>query len=148
MFTWGGRFHPVPEGFRFPKGTPQQYWNLYFYGHKGLRYKPYKDIKGHDLFAKSDKTLMCKAKKVIFKIIEYAGLNSPVDVNNLSSAAADKVFQDGLLKLYRLFNSTLVEDDFNILFDNITDLAYTSVYDKIMAYEKAQKKYHLFLLFH
>jgi hypothetical protein len=41
---------------------------------------------------------MCKAKKVIYKIIECAGLNSPVDVNNLSSVASDKVFQDGLLK--------------------------------------------------
>jgi hypothetical protein len=81
----------------------------YFYGHKGLRYKPYKDIKGHDLFAKSDKTLMCKAKKVIFKIIECAGLNSPVDVNNLSSAAADKVFQDGLMYIFIFWNSLLHE---------------------------------------
>lgn len=62
-YCWGGHFHPVPEGFRFPKCCVKQIWDLWWGGHIAMRIGPYSMIRSNDLL-RPDRPFLSKAKKV------------------------------------------------------------------------------------
>ena len=44
-FYWGGKFHYVPQEFRFPSTDVKTMWNLWHHGHAGMRVQPYKNFR-------------------------------------------------------------------------------------------------------
>jgi hypothetical protein len=68
QFQWGGRFHPVPQGFVFPRCTTMALWSLWIYGDQNLGIGPYRHIKARSL-PREDKTQLSKANFVMKSLI-------------------------------------------------------------------------------
>eukprot|EP00603_Paraphysomonas_imperforata_P004644 CAMPEP_0114439124 /NCGR_PEP_ID=MMETSP0103-20121206/15022_1 /TAXON_ID=37642 ORGANISM="Paraphysomonas imperforata, Strain PA2" /NCGR_SAMPLE_ID=MMETSP0103 /ASSEMBLY_ACC=CAM_ASM_000201 /LENGTH=694 /DNA_ID=CAMNT_0001609847 /DNA_START=28 /DNA_END=2109 /DNA_ORIENTATION=- len=64
-WTWGGRFHMVPEGFRLPRCNVGTWWNLYWGGRPSEGYHPYRLMRPWDLSVRADRIALSKAKSVI-----------------------------------------------------------------------------------
>ena len=56
QWTWGGRIHPVPEGWCLPKGNVSMLFNLWVNGNPAKHLRPYRFLKGWDLQAPSEDT--------------------------------------------------------------------------------------------
>jgi len=48
-WTWKGRVHPVPEGWKFPATDVKATWNLWHFGHVGDRIRPLRHLRKWDL---------------------------------------------------------------------------------------------------
>ena len=48
-WTWKGRVHPVPEGWKFPATDVKATWNLWHFGHVGDSIRPLRYLKKWDL---------------------------------------------------------------------------------------------------
>jgi len=56
QWTWGGRIHPVPEGWCLPRGNVSMLFNLWVNGNPAKHLRPYRFLKGWDLQAPSEDT--------------------------------------------------------------------------------------------
>ena len=119
-WTWKGRFHPVPEGFRFPKCTTKAVWDLWWDGLPVERIKPLRHLKSFDL-SRADGNNMSKARKVLKAL---TGELTDEDVSALSISDRDNLFQDRYLQLFHPDQSEDHHDR-----RRIGDLTYMTVYD-------------------
>ena len=77
---WGGKFHPVPEGWIFDKRdtagkstlTVKSLWELWFIGHAAHEIPPYRKLKSFDLCSKRDKEFLSKCSRVMNKLLDEA----------------------------------------------------------------------------
>ena len=122
-WTWKGRFHPVPEGFRFPKCTTKAVWDLWWDGLPVERIKPQRHLKSFDL-SRADGNNMSKARKVLKAL---TGELTDEDVSALSISDRDNLFQDRYLQLFRKMYPDQSEDHHDRR--RIGDLTYMTVYD-------------------
>ena len=75
---WGGRFHPVPEGFVLDRKDVggrstmkvKDLWELWFFGHAAHDIPPYRFLKHYDLYLKSDREYLSKCAKVMSYILK------------------------------------------------------------------------------
>ena len=66
IFSWGERFHPVPEGFAFPNCNVKKLWDLWWLGVPNDRISAYYKIKGTwDLCSKKYIVALSKARAVM-----------------------------------------------------------------------------------
>jgi hypothetical protein len=64
-YFWGGRGHPVPEGFIFPRNCGlHTLWNLWYGGDRSRKIAPYRYIRSFDIAGK-DRGYLSKAKTVM-----------------------------------------------------------------------------------
>ena len=68
-WSWGGRFHPVPEDFRFPKTDCRKLWDLWWDGNTLKGYGPYRELRSFDLPIAADQQILSRAKLVMCKLI-------------------------------------------------------------------------------
>ena len=47
-WTWGGSWHMVPEGWRFPSTDAKTTWNLWHFGHVADRIQPLRKLRAAD----------------------------------------------------------------------------------------------------
>jgi hypothetical protein len=123
LWTWKGRLHPVPEGFRFPKCTTKAVWDLWWDGLPVERIKPLRHLKSFDL-SRADGNNMSKARKVLKAL---TGELTDEDVSALSISDRDNLFQDRYLQLFRKMYPDQSEDHHDRR--RIGDLTYMTVYD-------------------
>jgi len=67
-YSWGGRFRPVPEDWKFPKGNVKAVCDLFMTGLPADNIRPFRFFKGFDL-ARKDQGNFKKAE-YIFKTIK------------------------------------------------------------------------------
>jgi hypothetical protein len=109
-FTWGGRLHPVPQGFKFPVTLDvKTLWELWWYGDTSNGIRPYHHIKGFDLQGSSNLTAFCKAKKVLKRIESLARQNGCVHISHLTEISKvddDRAFSVSYVKLLEYLGRT------------------------------------------
>jgi len=124
-WTWKGRFHPVPEGFRFPKCTTKAVWDLWWDGLPVERIRPLRHLKSFDL-SRADGNNMSKARKVLKALTVELTYEH---VCALSISDRDNLFQDRYMQLFRNMYPDQPEDHHDRR--RIGDLTYMTVYDLI-----------------
>jgi hypothetical protein len=55
QWVWGGKFHMVPEGWRFPSTDVKATWNLWHFGHVHEKIRPLRHLTTDDLMIKKKK---------------------------------------------------------------------------------------------
>lgn len=84
LFTWGGYFHMVPEGFEIPCTTPLSIWRLWIHGDASNRLRPLRFLTGRSLLSNRQRAQFSKAKfvmefmkaKIDFTYEELGGMES------------------------------------------------------------------------
>ena len=124
-FTWGGRFHKVPEGFRFPGSNVRTLWEMWFVGIPLQRIGPLKGLTGKSLANKRDHTLLSKAKFVLKQLIEASGVTES-ELIGMTIQQRDAIFETSFVQLYRDLNpdTTLNTMDQS----NIGNISYVTLY--------------------
>ena len=70
LWTWRGKMHMVPEGWRFPSTDVKATWNLWYFGHVQERIRPLRYLKKADLMSSSQITVWSKCRGVMKAIAE------------------------------------------------------------------------------
>ena len=98
-WSWKGRFHPVPQDFKFPSDNMSNIWNLWWNGRPVERIAPYRKLHTFDI----DDKIMCnrfiKARKVMDFIIEHSG-KTVIEIANSSVAERVRYLQDAYLNIF------------------------------------------------
>lgn len=134
-WSWGGRWHPVPEGFLFPKCTVKEIWDLWWSGNVAQKITYYRQIHpGFDL-PKSNKQYYSKAKYVINRLVYFSNV-SETHIAGLTLPQRDILFESCFVQL---FSSTLDPGIEAELQDRrrFGELTYIRVYDRIKAIDNA-----------
>ncbi len=98
-YHWGGKFHPVPEGFLMPLVTVKQLWDMWLFGNATDRVSCLRYVKPSlDLDKKSCKVNFSKAKKIMKLLIELSE-KSVLELVQLSAGESDEVFATAFKKL-------------------------------------------------
>jgi hypothetical protein len=129
LYNWGGKFHLIPEGFRFPSKNVnlKVIRDLWWFGNQNLRIPPYRNI-GKDL-DNNDKSAYSKAKFVIhhLEVIYLNFRNSDRNLSNLSMKELDDAFK----VVYPLFIKQIypnkVQEQFDLL--HKSDCSNITLYD-------------------
>jgi hypothetical protein len=128
-WTWGNRFHAVPEGFRFPKCTTGTLWHLWWTGNASNpleKIAPYNSIQAFDLQHKADHTYLSKARWVISKVISHGEQNS-VAISRMTISDRDKFFEHAYIHIFKILYP---DRDIELLDKTrIGDVSYITLYD-------------------
>ena len=105
MWTWKGRLHPVPEGWKFPSTDVKATWNLWHYGHLGDRIRPLRHLRKHDLDGTSVQVaLWSKASGVMEEVasvmVEMDMAHSTADVHRWSAEESSVAFDSAIVQLF------------------------------------------------
>jgi hypothetical protein len=134
-WTWGGRIHMVPEGFRFPHQNihVKALWDLWWFGNKAQRIAPYRLLKSFDFVASADKNYFSKAKNVVQALIDRAtqlGLTNHQSLAALDIAEMDEIFKKSFLSLVSSVGTNISAPDGESS-SRIGDISYLTLYDRI-----------------
>jgi hypothetical protein len=135
-FSWNNRWHIVPITFRFPLCNVKTLWDLWWNGVPVDRIAPYKNLRGYDLYVKSDKNRLTRAKRVLNKLITYSEKRVK-EISLISNADRDRVFEVAYLKLYCVLRGNESMDSLDE--KRIGETAYMTLYDNINSFDKAFK---------
>ena len=135
-FTWGGRFHMVPEGFAYPKGRVDMIWNLWWMGIPCDGIAPLRLLKPFDLVKSVDKTNFSKSKKILLKLVELTGA-TPNAIASMTIAVRVQVNNQAYLQFCeQLFGVINVADWDDRRMD---EASYLTLYDAMMSARKRDK---------
>ena len=136
-FTWGGRFHMVPEGFSYPKGRVDMIWNLWWNGIPCDGICPLRKLKSFDLVKSVDITNFSKSKKIIHKIVEHSGVSNETIVG-MSDVERRELFEKAYVSLCRYYCG---EMDM-ITWDSrrMNEISYTTLYDTVTKPNRKPRK--------
>jgi hypothetical protein len=106
-WLWGGRMHPVKEGFMLPRGDIKSFYFLWHFGNAAQRYKPYKFLRGMDMASSAEKGQLAKCRTVI-RILEsysdvqmsFTTMKPPTETRAQLGDLFDKMFNRLLEDLY------------------------------------------------
>lgn len=132
IYTWGGRLHPVPEGFRFPSRNIhlRVLWDLWWIGNPALRIGPYRKIHSYDLQVKADKAALSKASFVIHQLLELFNddlTNSNRNLSQFSIKQLDETFKVVFPKFMNQIYPNKSEEEIDLL--QKSDSSYITLYD-------------------
>jgi hypothetical protein len=128
-WSWGGRFHPVPEDFRFPKTDCRKLWDLWWDGNTLKGYGPYRELRSFDLPIAADQQILSRAKLVMCKLIENSGQDRQRDIKSLPIRERDDCFESAFMSVHRM----IFPDAVMTLIDKrrIGDVSFITLYDLI-----------------
>jgi len=129
MFTWGGRMHPVPEDYEFPRRdiTVRSIFDYWFDGDPAKNYQPFRKLKGFDLSSKCSKRMLSKASGVI-KVLLKSGNVTETEVAGMNDfAERDRLFERYYMQMFHSLYPNSDESAFDRR--RIGDLTYSHVYD-------------------
>jgi hypothetical protein len=154
LWTWGGRLHPVPPEFRFEAMSCKSLWDLWHYGDRNRRIRPFKLLKKYDLKKKvtvvdpvtntnveewcGDEFRFAKARKVMELVQKFAdvpGFNNTAVVSEMSRINGARVFESGYSTLINKINNLRNADGNRHSDRRDGELSYTTLYNDIMKYK-------------
>ena len=128
MCLWKGRFHPVPQDFKFPSDHMSNIWNLWWDGKPNERIAPHRKLQTYDFDNKIMHNRFIKARRVMKFIIAHSG-KSAMDIASSSSAEKVRVLQDAYLNIFDEWYG----DQSDALLDrrSVSSMSYISFYELI-----------------
>lgn len=103
LWSWGGRMHMVPHGWRFPSTDVKATWNLWHYGNVNSHIRPLRYLQKSDLMDASQVTLWSKSCGVMTSVaqvmVEMKEVQSIDDVQRLSQSASADSFDRAIVQL-------------------------------------------------
>ena len=146
-FYWNDRWHPVDKNFRFPtRIDTRTLWDLWWNGKPVDRIAPYRHLQTFDFFVKSDKQKLCRARRVINKLIHYSIIvmnsNEINDVSiglktnyirDMSIVERDRVFEESYIKLYSVLSGQSLEV---LDMKRVGEKSVNTIWDKINEFDK------------
>ena len=103
-WTWGGRFHMVPEDFVFPKTTVAEMWNLWWKGFPNRRIGPLRFLKQFDVDVKV-RSFLSRAKKVmdliVSKCLSEQRVSTATEIADLSDPERDALLADMFVMIWK-----------------------------------------------
>ena len=128
MWSWKGRFHPVPQDFKFPSDNMSNIWNLWWDGKPNERIAPYRKLMPYDIDNKNMSNRFIKARRVMEFIISHSGKTS-LDIASSSSAEKIRYLQDAYLHIFDEWYG----DQSEALLDRrtVSSMSYISFYELI-----------------
>ena len=135
MWCWGGRFHPVPQGWEFPVCATSVFWDLWLDGKRDHCIQPYRFLKTFDV-DKVQGSRLSRARTVVKHIIAQTH-KSLEDILGLALADRDKLFADTFHELSREVFSSKPESYF--LDPKTQTLCYLTIYDLLKDSQKRNR---------
>jgi hypothetical protein len=135
-WSWGGRFHMVPEGFTLPNNNIRDIFNLWYYGNINLKIQPYRFLRSTDLINHAQSVLLTRINKVMNELESIA-----------KDIAADGIRISDITDRERV--NVLFEQSFHVLMERIDradsnhrigDLSVARVYDLILRVKKRRRE--------
>jgi hypothetical protein len=103
LWQWGGRLHPVPEGWRLASTDVMSTWRLWYFGNVAERFRPLRHLKKVDLADDGQVTQWAKTNGVMRALTEQMvsmGLVDSADgVGRLSEDDATAAFTRAIVAL-------------------------------------------------
>lgn len=134
-WSWGGRFHMVPEGFTLPNNNIRDIFNLWYFGNMNLKIQPYRFLKSIDLINNAQCILLSRINKVMNELESI-----------VKDIAADDIRISDITDRERV--NVLFEQSFHVLMERINradsnhrigDLSVARVYDLILRVRKRRR---------
>ncbi len=142
LWTWGGRFHPVPQGFEFPSLNAATMWPLWHFGNLSKSIRPYKRIVKSDIVVEKQKTILAKTRVVMASIHARGKLPdgssaANVRINSLPMSAAQIVFRTGYMNLMEEISLALGAERVSPYTQRrVGELKCTTIYKDIKALDR------------
>ncbi|MGH2639759.1 MAG: hypothetical protein ACRDF4_10870 [Rhabdochlamydiaceae bacterium] len=103
LWSWGGKFHMVPESWIFPSTNIKDTWNLWHFGHLTDKIRPLRCLKKMDLVGAAQTTKWSKTSGVVRAIsqvmVEMKLVEKLEDVLKLSSIDSSTYFDQAIVQL-------------------------------------------------
>jgi hypothetical protein len=103
LWTWKGKLHMVPEGWRFPTTDVKSTWNLWHFGHVQDRVRPLRYLKKVDLVGASQFSLWSKCRGVMTAVakqmIEMKVVDSIEGVERMSAQESSAAFDGAITQV-------------------------------------------------
>ena len=103
LWTWCGKMHMVPEGWRFPSTDVKATWNLWHFGHVHERIRPLRYLKKADLMNSSQITVWSKCRGVLKAIaeemVDMKLVQSIEEVERLTAIDSAAAFDSAIVQL-------------------------------------------------
>lgn len=129
-YTWGGRLHPVPQGWKFGSFNARLLWTLWWDGESQCI--PYRHLHTYDLCDKKSKTTFIKAGRVMSRLLLLVNKTEAEVVNMGCSAERDKLFSTAYkLLIEKIAGESATQESFwNRRI--IGEMKVVTLYDKIV----------------
>jgi hypothetical protein len=103
LWSWGGKFHMVPEGWVFPSTNVKDTWQLWYFGHLADQIRPLRYLKKADLSGGGQVALWSKTHGVTTAIVavmvEMKLVEACEDVVRLSREQSSTLFDQAIVQL-------------------------------------------------
>lgn len=101
-WSWGGRLHPVPQGWILPSAiNVKDTWHLWHFGHRACRIGPLRGLKKFDLSSGAQVTLWSKTRQTMQAIaqvmVDMQLVRTVKDVLVLSEADSSAFFDSAIV---------------------------------------------------
>ena len=107
-YLWGGKFHPVPEGFRLPRPTVKAFFTLWHQGDQHQELVPLKQLDpSRDLQEKTDRVTFSKSKQLMESIESLSSVPEGTKFGDLTNVALSEAFDDGFMRLIEQVENSL-----------------------------------------
>jgi hypothetical protein len=122
-FSWGGRFHSVPQNFRFPDCDVKTIWEIWYFGYPNENIAPLNSLKNWDLTKKACRTKLSYARNVMEELFTH----TTVDLRTIKAMSATE--RDGVFDVaYRSLLSQFGDENY---VNSRRSIGYRTVYDNI-----------------
>lgn len=102
-WTWGGSFHMVPQGWRFPSTDAKTTWIQWHFGHAADRIQPLRNLRASDMASPAQMTTVSKARGVMRALaqvmVEMKIVDSVDAVDKLTQVASCDAFDRAIVTL-------------------------------------------------
>ena len=127
-WLWGGQFHVVPNGFRFPKCKISDLYHVWWEGIAESGICPLRRLTTNDLFDRNDKANLSKAKMLMTRFIQPTG-KTDVEFSKLCRRDRMAAFEPCLIALLEL-----IHGDFDLnenIQRRVRETSYVTLYHAV-----------------
>jgi hypothetical protein len=139
LWTWKGRLHMVPEGWRFPSTDVKSTWNLWHFGHVEDRVRPLRYLKKIDLVGASQYTLWSKCrgvmKAIAAEMVEMKVVQTIEEVEKMSAAESTTAFDGAITQLMEKAKAGSTRGP-----RRWTEMSISTLYDRLSPVRERKRK--------
>jgi hypothetical protein len=139
LFTWGGRFHPIPQNFKMPKVDCKSLWRLWHYGRESEsdNIGPFSTFHKFDFSLEKEASKYFKGQKVMNAVrniaIELKEWPTDKSPRECPKPQMDSVFDKAFAEL---INRTYQKDKSY----RAGEIAYSTMSNRIITWEKQRAR--------
>jgi hypothetical protein len=137
LFTWGGKFHPIPQNFKMPQVDCKTLWRLWHYGRDSDKIGPFSGFHKFDFSITKEASKYFKGQKVmnVLRDIAVELKEWPTDKppRECPKSQMDSVFDKAFAELIK----RVYEKDKSY---RAGELAYSTMSNRIITWEKQRAR--------